>query len=146
MRSYLVLMLLMLLYTPLLLCFLQSVGRGAASLLDPQFSRTGSGGSGQGRIGRSPSDWAATFDSCFELYGGAQAAEELEQLSSECAHICNRSDSATHGAVPCSWCVCNEGHFVCKSKGAYDTVVRKGGVCMWGLLTHGAHAVELRTL
>jgi hypothetical protein len=39
---------------------------------------------------RTPSDWAATFDSCFELYGGAQAAEELEQLSSECAHICNR--------------------------------------------------------
>lgn len=78
-------------HTPLLH---QTVGRGAASLLDPQFSRgPGSGsGSGGGRQGmpRTPSDWAATFDSCFELYGGAQAAEELEQLSSECAHICNR--------------------------------------------------------
>jgi hypothetical protein len=80
----------------LAVCDVQTVGRNAASLMDPQFSRgpgsssgSGSGGPMQG-MPRTPSDWAATFDSCFELYGGSQAAEELEQLSSECAHICNR--------------------------------------------------------
>ncbi|KAF6253113.1 hypothetical protein COO60DRAFT_1628330 [Scenedesmus sp. NREL 46B-D3] len=70
---------------------LESAGRGAASLLDPQCSRELGGSSGRQAMARAPSDWAATFDSCFELYGGAQAAEELEQLSSECAHICNRA-------------------------------------------------------
>ena len=38
------------------------------------------------------SRWQPTdnsFVGCFELYGGNQASEELEQLSSECAHACN---------------------------------------------------------
>lgn len=68
--------------------YLQSVGRVGASLLEPAASS-----SSQQHHGSTPSDWASTFDSCFELYGGSQAAEELEQLSSECAGICNRSVS-----------------------------------------------------
>jgi hypothetical protein len=81
--------------SPAVPCDAQTVGRNAASLLDPQFSRgpgssSGSGSGGRQGMPRTSSDWAATLDSCFELYGGSQAAEELEQLSSECAHICNR--------------------------------------------------------
>jgi len=38
---------------------------------------------------RSAADWESTFESCFELFGGLTATEELEELSSECAHICN---------------------------------------------------------
>eukprot|EP00879_Flechtneria_rotunda_P012593 GHRR01013150.1.p1 GENE.GHRR01013150.1~~GHRR01013150.1.p1 ORF type:complete len:691 (+),score=307.02 GHRR01013150.1:1360-3432(+) len=63
---------------------LETVGRGAISLLDPQFNKSFlSEGLAQ--------DWDSSFDSCFELYGGSQAREELEQLSSDCAHICNRA-------------------------------------------------------
>jgi hypothetical protein len=71
---------------------LQAVGRNAAQFLDPQFALGKAGGVPAAAGGRnySASDWAATFDSCFELYGGLQACEELEQLSSECAHVCNR--------------------------------------------------------
>lgn len=39
----------------------------------------------------SSDDAAASFEGCLALHGGTQAADELEQLSSECAHVCNRS-------------------------------------------------------
>jgi len=76
-----------------MLWLLQTVGRNAAQLLDPQFAWGKAGrmsAAAAGGRNYSASDWAATFDSCFELYGGLQACEELEQLSSECAHVCNR--------------------------------------------------------
>lgn len=38
---------------------------------------------------RSVAEWESTFENCFELFGGTTATEELEELSSECAHICN---------------------------------------------------------
>eukprot|EP00775_Hariotina_reticulata_P009862 gene9862-10020_t len=71
---------------------LETVGRNAAQLLDPQFAwgKAGRMSAAAGGRNYSASDWAATFDSFFELYGGLQACEELEQLSSECAHVCNR--------------------------------------------------------
>jgi hypothetical protein len=40
---------------------------------------------------RSAAEWESTFESCFELFGGTTATEELEELSSECAHICNEA-------------------------------------------------------
>lgn len=38
---------------------------------------------------RSAAEWEATFESCYELFGGTTATDELDELSSECAHICN---------------------------------------------------------
>jgi hypothetical protein len=40
---------------------------------------------------RSAAEWEATFESCYELFGGTTATDELEELSSECAHICNNA-------------------------------------------------------
>jgi hypothetical protein len=40
---------------------------------------------------RSAAEWEATFESCFDLFGGTTATDELEELSSECAHICNNA-------------------------------------------------------
>jgi hypothetical protein len=111
----------------------QTVGRGAASLLDPQFSRgPGSGSGSKQGMQRTPSDWAATFDSCFELYGGAQAAEELDQLSSECAHICNR------------WAVADIAGLSAVSVTVCRVEVALGTRCITAATAAGLHSMPLR--
>lgn len=35
-------------------------------------------------------DYESSFEGCYELFGGTGCTEELEHLSSECAHVCNK--------------------------------------------------------
>ena len=56
----------------------QAVGRGAFSVLDPLLSH----GFGQHKN--------MSFDEGFSLYGGAAAADELEEIATTCARVCSR--------------------------------------------------------
>ncbi|GIM03230.1 hypothetical protein Vretimale_8024, partial [Volvox reticuliferus] len=83
---------------------LETVGRTAMVLLE-EVTGVGAGHPGRRRIwgeeadaraadmGREPS----SFQDFFYIYGGEQLAEEVNNLSNECAHLCNKSRSKLEG-------------------------------------------------
>ncbi|GLC49005.1 hypothetical protein PLESTB_000172200 [Pleodorina starrii] len=85
---------------------LEKVGRTAMVLLE-EVAGVGGGGGLPGRrriwgeeadaraadMGREP----ASFQDFFYIYGGEQLAEEVNNLSNECAHLCNKSRSKLEG-------------------------------------------------
>ncbi|EFJ49044.1 hypothetical protein VOLCADRAFT_120813 [Volvox carteri f. nagariensis] len=84
---------------------LETVGRTAMVLLEEVAGVGGGGHPGRRRIwgedadaraadmGREPS----SFQDFFYIYGGEQLAEEVNNLSNECSHLCNKSRSKLEG-------------------------------------------------